>query len=261
MEGVLVEIEARLEPDQVSRLESTFDVKRELAARNAASTEPAKAKEPSGDGAAKEWDEDSLYLPGTFGKKSALRQASERLDSARRQASRGNSAAAVRDSIGALSALQDGGWSIWSGNHSHLEAETIISANVQGADELARAYGPLLLDEKYNQRWMVANHIISLVGSRLDPAGQAELLSVAIDHVRHLVGAASPESFPYIGSDSSDSATDALIELLLWAIDHPSWERRDSAAAMMLWCARCDPGWSSAHEAQVPLSAATHAHR
>lgn len=243
MEGVLVEIEARLEPDQVSRLESTFDVKREMAARSAASTEPAKAKEPSRDGAAKEWDEDSLYMPGTFGKKSALRQASERLDSARRQASRGNSAAAVRDSIGALSALQDGGWSIWSGNHSHLEAETIISANVQGADELARAYGPLLLDEKYNQRWMVANHIISLVGSRLDSAGQAELLSVAIDHVRHLVGAASPESFSYIGSDSSDSATDALIELLLWSIDHPSWERRDSAAAMMLWCARCDPGW------------------
>jgi hypothetical protein len=243
MTGVLVEIEARLEPDQVSRLESTFDVKREMAARSAASMEPAKAKEPSGDGSAKEWDEDSLYMPGTFGKKSALRQASERLDSARRQASRGNSAVAVRDSIGALSALQDGGWSIWSGNHSHLEAETIISSNVQGADELARAYGPLLLDERYNQRWMVANHIISLVGSRLDPAGQAELLSVAIDHVRHLVGAASPVSFSYIGSDCSVSATDALIELLLWAIDHPSWERRDSAAAMVLWCARCDPGW------------------
>jgi hypothetical protein len=90
---------------------------------------------------------------------------------------------------------------------------------------------------------MVANHVISLVGSRLDPAGQTELLRVAIDHVRHLVGAVSPESFPYIGSDTSVSATEALNELLLWAIDHPSWERRDSAAAMVLWCARCDPGW------------------
>jgi len=88
-----------------------------------------------------------------------------------------------------------------------------------------------------------ANHVISLVGSRLDPAGQTELLRVAIDHVRHLVGAVSPESFPYIGSDTSVSATEALNELLLWAIDHPSWERRDSAAAMVLWCARCDPGW------------------
>lgn len=243
MERVLVEIEASLEPDQVSRLESTFDVKRELAAWKAASTEPEKAKEPGGDGAANEWDEDALYLPGTFGKKTALRKASERLDSARRQASRRNSAAAVRDSTEALSALQDGGWSIWSGNHSHLEAETIISANVQGADELARAYGSLLLNERYNQRWMVANHIISLVGSRLDPTGQAELLNVAIDHVRHLVGAASPESFTYIGSDTSDSSTEALNELLLWAIDHPSWERRDNAAAMVLWCARCDPGW------------------
>lgn len=240
LEAVLAARESRLEPGQVSRLESTFDVKRELAARN---KEPAKAKELRGDSAEKEWDEDALYLPGTFGKKAALREASDRLTSARRQASRGNSAVAVRDSIGALSALQEGGWSIWSGNHSHLEAEAIISANVQGADDLARAYGPLLLEERYNQRWMVANHVISLVGSRLDPAGQTELLRVAIDHVRHLVGAASPGSFSYIGSDASLSATEALNELLLWAIDHPSWERRDSAAAMVLWCARCDPGW------------------
>ncbi|KRC70135.1 hypothetical protein ASE30_16685 [Achromobacter sp. Root83] len=243
LEAVLTARESRLDPDQVSRLESTFDVKRELAARNAAATEPEKTKELSGDSTAKELDEDALYLPGTFGKTAALRDASERLTSARRQSSRGNSAAAVRDSIGTLSALQYGGWSIWSGNHSYREAEAIISANIQGADELARAYGPLLLNERYNQRWMVANHVISLVGSRLDPAGQTELLRVALDHVRHLVGAASPGSFSYIGAGASLGATEALNELLLWAIDHPSWERRDGAAAMVLWCARCDQGW------------------
>jgi hypothetical protein len=243
LKAVLAARESRLDPDQVSRLESAFDVKRELAARNAAAPPPEKTKELNGDSAAKEFDEDALYLPGTFGKRAALRDASERLTSARRQTSRGNAAAAVHDSIGALSALQDGGWSIWSGNHSHLEAEAIISANIQGADELARAYGPLLLGERYNQRWMVANHLISLVGNRLDLAEQTELLSVVIDHVKHLVGAASPGSFSYIGSDTSDSATEALIELMLWAIDHPSWERRDSAAAMVLWCARCDSGW------------------
>lgn len=243
MEAVLAARGSRLKPDQVSQLESSFDVKRELAARTAAATEAEETNELSRDSAEKELDDDALYLPGTFGKKAALREASERLTSARRQASRGNSAAAVGDSIGALSALQDGGWSIWLGNHSHMEAEAIISANIQGADELARAYGPLLLDERYNQRWMVASHVISLVGSRLDPAGQTELLRVAIDHVRQLVGPASPHSFSYIGSDNSVSATEALNELLLWTIDHPSWERRDSAAAMVLWCARCDPGW------------------
>lgn len=243
LEAVLAARESRLNPGQVSRLESNFDVKRELAARNAAGAEHENTKELSGDGTAEELDEDALYLPGTFGKRAALRVASARLASARQQASRGNSAAAVDDSIGALKALQDGGWSIWSGNHSHQEAEAIISANIQGGDELARAYGPLLLEERYNQRWMVASHVISLVASRLDPIGQTELLRVVIDHVRHLVGAASAEPFSYIGSDSSVSATEALNELLLWAIDHPSWERRDGAAAMVLWCARCDPGW------------------
>lgn len=243
LEAVLAARESRLEPDQVSRLESAFDVKRELAARNAAATIREKTKELSGESATKEFDEDALYLPGTFGKRAALRDASERLFSASRQTSRGNSVAAVRDSIGALSALQDGGWSIWSGNHSHQEAEAIITANIQGADELARAYGPLLLSERYNHRWTVANRIISLVGSRLDPTGQTELLRVVINHVRHLVGAALPDCFSYISSDAPTSATEALNELLLWAIDHPSWERRDGAAAMLLWCARCDPGW------------------
>lgn len=243
LEAVLAARESRLELGQVSQLESTFDVKRELAARNATAKEAEKTKELSGESAAKDLDEDALYLPGTFGKKAALREASEWLTSARRHASRGNSAAAVGDSIGALSALQDGGWSIWSGNHSHREAEAIISANIHSADELARAYGPLLLDERYNQRWKVASHVISLVGSRLDAAGQTELLRVAIDHIRHLVGAVSTGSFSYIGSDASLSATEALNELLLWAIDHPSWERRDSAAAMVLWCARWDSGW------------------
>jgi len=88
LEAVLAARESRLKPDQVSKLESTFDVKRELAARNAAATEPEETKELSRDSAAKELDEDALYLPGTFGKKAALREASERLTSARRQASR-----------------------------------------------------------------------------------------------------------------------------------------------------------------------------
>lgn len=243
VEAVLAACEARLEPGAVSRLESIFDVKGELAARNAAVAEPEQPKEPSGDSTTKDFDEDALYLPGTFGTNAALREASERLASARRQMSRGNFTAAVHDSISVLGALQDGGWSIWSGNHSYLEAEEIVSANIQGADELARAYRSLLFDERYSQRWIIAKYLISQVGSRLDSAGQTEMLRVAIDHVRHLVGSALSESFSYIGSDTPVSATEALRELLLWAIDHPSWERRDSAAAMVLWCARCDLEW------------------
>jgi hypothetical protein len=242
-EATLDEVEARLDADQLSQLTSSFDVTREVAVRSVASRGPAKHESPTDDSAEKDMDEDAFFLPGTFGKRSALTEANTLLESARRQVARRNFSAAVQDCIAALKALQDGGWSIWSGNHSHREAEQIIGANVQGADQLARMYGPLVLDERYNQRWTVANHIISLVGKRLDAAGQAELLRVAIDHVRQLVGTAPSGPFARIGASAPGTATDALVELLLWAVDHPSWERRDSAAAMVLWCARSDAGW------------------
>jgi hypothetical protein len=38
-------------------------------------------------------------------------------------------------------------------------------------------------------------------------------------------------------------ATEAVFELLLWTLDHPAWERRDSGAAMLLWLASANDTW------------------
>ncbi len=67
---------------------------------------------------------------------------------------------------------------------------------------------------------------MELFGPNLDATQRTQLLSVVTDHVREMVGAAPSDAFAYIGAKTSTTASDALLELLLWALDHPSWERR-----------------------------------
>lgn len=80
---------------------------------------------------------------------------------------------------------------------------------------------------------------------KVDAAQQAELLEVAIDHVRQIVGDASLAPFAYIGNSAAGTASESLFELLLWTLDHPAWARRDGGAAMVLWLARANGDWLS----------------
>jgi hypothetical protein len=188
-------------------------------------------------------DFDKLYMPGTFGKRASVEDATKRLATAHTQLGRKNYAAAKQACVAALRALQAGGWSVWTDNHSVSAADRIIGEQVQSADELVRLYGPLILEERHVQRWAIAAHLVSLFGAKLDPTQQAALLEVAIDHIRQIVGEPSHESFSYIGDSATGDASRALFELLLWALDHPAWERRDNAASMVLWLARTSETW------------------
>ena len=162
---------------------------------------------------------------------------------AQAQLIRRNYAAAKQACVAALRALQEGGWSVWTDNHSVSAADRLIGEQVQSADELVRLYGPLILGERHVQRWAIASHLVSLFGAKLDGAQQAALLEVAIDHIGQIVGDASQEPFTYIGESATGDASNALYELLLWALDHPAWERRDSAASMVLWLMRTSDSW------------------
>jgi len=200
-----------------------------------ATTRPTKEKE--------EGPEDWEVMRGTFGTRASVRAAEQALEEARRHLKRRNTSAAVEHAMAALRAVQDGGWSIWSERHPARMADLLVQDNVRSADELARLYVPLALREQHTQSWSVAYKLMQLIGPILDADQRTQLLSVAIDHVREMVGAAPADAFTYIGATASATATDALLELLLWALDHPSWERRDSAAAMVLWLLRSDDVW------------------
>jgi hypothetical protein len=221
-----------------SEVEANFDI------AEAAGAGTADASEGEANGStATDSDFDKLYLPGTFGKQASVRDATLQLTSAQRQLSRRNYAEANKACIAALRALQAGGWSIWTDKHSVSTAERIVVEQVQSADEVVRLFGPLILEERHVQRWVIASHLVSLFGTKLDTTKQEALLEVAIDHIRQIVGEASHEPFLYIGDSAPSTASYALFELLLWSLDHPAWERRDSAASMVLWLVRTSETW------------------
>lgn len=255
------EARATLEDYQVKKLTSSLGLRREetgdeelpvtaaqpeaeakLDVANAVGAGEADDSEGEADGAT-DSDFDKLYLPGTFGKQASVRDATKQLAMAQTQLGRKNYAATTKACIAALRALQAGGWSVWTDNHSVSAAERLVVEQVQSPDEVIRLYGPLILEERHVQRWAIASHLVSLFGAKLDTAQQATLLEVAIDHIRQIVGEASHEPFSYIGESAPGAAPQALFELLLWALDHPAWERRDSAASMVLWLARTSDTW------------------
>jgi hypothetical protein len=242
---LLDEVKSNLDDRQIEQLTSSFGLRYEQDEGDKMPGYEAGTTKPTDDVAEDDAEDDRLFMPGTFGKRSALRDARTQIESARAQMSRRNFSAATQECIGALQTLQAGGWSVWSDNQPGSDADQLINAQVQNADELARLYGPLALEERHTQRWAIASHLISLVGKKVSAAQQAELLAVAIDHVRQIVGDASPAPFEYIGNSAAGAASEALLELLLWTLDHPAWDRRDSGAAMVLWMARTNGDWLS----------------
>ncbi|AAP85916.1 AVAST type 1 anti-phage system protease Avs1b (plasmid) [Cupriavidus necator H16] len=227
-------------PNQFDQLTARFGVRSEVVAGGPPNPDVPNAAEAA-ETDEEDGGEDRLFMPGTFGSRTSVRDADLALEEARKHIKRRNTSAAVERAVFALRALQGGGWSIWEKGHSGSSlADTIIRENVQSADELARLYGPLALNEQHVQRWTAAYHLINLIGPKLDASQRTQLLSVATEHVREMVGSAPSEAFSYIGATKPVSASDALLELLLWALDHPSWERRDTAAAMVLWLLRSD---------------------
>lgn len=232
---LLDEARSNLDEQQLAQLTSSFGLRDEDEKKQEAG---AVAKQQASEPAEADADDDRLLLPGTFGKRSAVGVANTQIESAREHLKRRNFSAATQECIEALRTLQAAGWSVWSSNHSAKDADELISAQVDNPDELARLYGPLALEERHTQRWMIASHLISLVGQKVDATQQAALLELAIDHVRQIVGDASPEPFAYIGSSAAGAAPESLLELLLWTLDHPTWARRDAGASMVLWLAR-----------------------
>lgn len=241
--SLLDEVKSNLDERQIEQLTSSFGLRHEEDDGDKTPRLEAGSKKPIDDVAEADAEDDRLFMPGTFGKRSVVKDARTQIDTARSQLSRRNFAAATQECIGALQTLQAGGWSVWSDSHSGRDADRIISAQVDSADELARLYGHLVLEERHTQRWVIASHLISLVGEKVDVAQQAALLAVVIDHVKKIVGNASPAPFAYIGNSAAGTASECLLELLLWTLDHPAWARRDGGAAMVMWLARANGDW------------------
>ncbi|WP_350602931.1 AVAST type 1 anti-phage system protease Avs1b [Pseudoalteromonas sp. SMN1298-MNA-CIBAN-0114] len=185
-----------------------------------------------------EVDEDILFMPGTFGRRSATKESSRLLSTAKSKIKRGNITEARNIAVSALQVLQDGGWSIWgnlSGEASKLM--DIIQSNNLDADKVSQLYAPLLLDERYEPRWRLAEHLIDRCGSIINGEDITSLAHSVLEHIRLMVGDAKDEidSFQFLESDETKDISLEISDLILWLVDHPKWFRKDRAANMLVW--------------------------
>lgn len=248
--SLIDEIEGELSEEKIDRIGSNFGVQGRLGTRVRRNVDKsvAESAKPAATalvpGSEDEPDEkDDMLMPGTFGRRSALKDAERALEASQNHLRRRNSAEAIACCFNALKALQQGEWSVWNHRHSAVEADQTLKNLIPDGDALARVYGDLAIEERHTQRWQVASRLIHLTSPGLAAQAQADMLGVAVDHVGLMIGEVSTAPFAYLGNGALDEDTPPALELLLWTLDHPSWERRDTAASVLLWLLRTEDRW------------------
>ena len=105
----------------------------------------------------------------------------------------------------------------------------------QSADEVIQRYAPLLLNERYEARWKLAEHLIGRITKILDDKESSLLIQSAIEHIRLLVGDATGEieAFEFLGEEEESNISLDLLKLIFWLIDHPQKLRSGKAANML----------------------------
>lgn len=187
---------------------------------------------------------DDLYLPGVFGRQSALKEGDEALAIAESHLKLRNLEAAKTQAVKALKILQEGGWSIWSNlSRSSTRAEELLREGAKNAADVIRFYAPLLDSERHEEKWRLAEHLISKVTDLLNEKDKSQLLQYVIDHVRLMVGDATNDvsMFNFLSEESPGNPPTDLFSHVLWLLDHPHWLRRDKAAGMTAWLVEMEP--------------------
>jgi len=184
--------------------------------------------------------DDFLFMPGVFGRQSAMKLAPSQLSAAQAQLDLGNRQAAKELAAALLAFLQKAEWNIWSDNLSeeHRKAEAIIRDGESDAINVIRHYGPMVLAEKNTALWMIAGHLIVQVAGRMSELERHQLLMEVIEHIRHMVGNADPEIADHeflATAVAAENGDREMLRFLFWLIDHPVDLRRQRAATLIAW--------------------------
>jgi len=204
------------------------------------SLEPSQPTEPQPSGETEDDEFDrTLFHPGVFGKRNAMRNAGEALKEAEKQLDLGNRLAAKNGAVKVLQIAQSGGWAIWGNLSSDANrAEEILIQDEKSATNVIRHYAPLVEAECNVQKWVPARHLIQKVGPLLSNTESNRLLDSVIEHVSIIVGDATKEiqDFGFLANATPElSPLTEFFGFIVWLCDHPHSLRRERAAAMLLW--------------------------
>lgn len=187
---------------------------------------------------------EDFYLPGVFGRQSAMKEGDEALAIAESNLKLRNLEAAKIHAVKALKILQEGGWSIWSNlSGSSTRAEALLREGAENAADVIRFYAPLLDSERHEAKWRLAEHLITKVTDLLSEDERSQLLQYVIDHVRLMLGDATNDvaMFNFLSEEPPGNPSTELFGHVLWLLDHPHWLRRDKAAGMTAWLVETEP--------------------
>lgn len=191
-----------------------------------------------------EEDSDSIYMPGLFGSRASISEATAALAKAEKYLRRRNYSEAQKEIISGLELVQSGGWSIWAGQVSKVtDGQSLLLKTNSSVSNLVKLYSPLILNERHTENWRIANGLIEWLASCSSNDEQAELLRVTNEHTKLMVGTAEKETtgYRFLDERGDNELSQCLVTLLLHVIDHPLWLRREKASEMLIWLSRSYP--------------------
>ncbi|PSJ48244.1 hypothetical protein C7H85_05125 [Zobellella endophytica] len=186
-------------------------------------------------------DVDTILLPGTFGSNRSIDEANIALSNASRHLRRRNNSEAKKEIISAMNAIQDGGWPLWFGSSSVVEqGKSLLLQTDSSVSDLVKLLSPLIVDKRYTENWRIAESLITWLSIQCPYEEQVQLLNLANEHTSLMVGSLE-EIDSYALLDNEGDLTHCLTKLILHAIEHPIWIRREKASEMLMWLSKSYP--------------------
>jgi hypothetical protein len=184
---------------------------------------------------------DALLMPGTFGTQDSIQDAKDALAKAKRHLRRRNKSEAQNEVLSGIESIQSGGWPIWGNQMEEVsEGQQILLQTTKSPSDVIKLCTSLILNERYEEKWRIANSLIEWLASGGTRDEQAALSRLVIEHTEIMVGATDDhiQNYQFLEEAQDIDVSSSLIKLILHAIDHPSWLRSEKAADMLLWLLR-----------------------
>lgn len=184
---------------------------------------------------------DDFLLPGTFGTETSIQQAKDALSKAERYLRRHNKHEAQKEILVGLESIQSGKWSIWASDIGEVtEGKKLLLRATDSPSDVVKLCLSIISKERYAERWRIADSLVEWLASSDSHDNQAALIKLTIEHIETMVGSAENhiQDYGFFGEPSDIDVSSNLVNLVLHAIDHPTWLRSEKTADMLLWLLR-----------------------